>query len=254
MSTPTVISVVVPTRDRPDALRRCLAALTGQTVDVEVIVSEDRDGSGPAAARNAGARRAGGDVVLFTDDDCEPDPDWAELLAGACPEGGAAAGETLNTLEDDPFAAASQLLTSELQRASLREDGTLGFAPTSNLGVSRKLLARAPFDESYPTAAGEDREWCARIVAGGAALRYQPAAIVRHRQRLGLTGFWRQQVRYGRGAARHAIAGGNLAGAGARRRLIRAAFARGLVVGLLALLAQLAVAAGFAGERLRPQR
>jgi cellulose synthase/poly-beta-1,6-N-acetylglucosamine synthase-like glycosyltransferase len=192
-------------------------------------------------------------VVLFTDDDCEPERDWAERLVAACPNGGAAAGETVNAAHD-AFAATSQLLTSELQRASLRADGTLGFAPTSNLAVSRALLARVPFDESYPAAAGEDREWCARVGAAGAALRYEPRAIVRHHQDLGLAGFWRQQLRYGRGAARYRSTGGRLAEPAVRGRLLRAAFSRGPGVGFLALLAQIAVAAGFALERLPSQR
>lgn len=243
--------MVVPTRDRPEALRRCLAALDDQSVAVEVVVASDAYGDGPAAARNAGASRARGDIVLFTDDDCTAELDWAATLSAACPEGGAAAGETVNAVERDPFAAASQLLTSELQRASLRPDGTLGFAPTSNLAVARELLDRVPFDESFPTAAGEDREWCARLTAAGVKLRYEPEAVVRHRQELGLRGFWRQQFRYGRGAALHHGSGGRLTDSRTRRRLIAAGFRAGTRIGLLVLLAQLAVATGFAVERFR---
>ena len=90
------ISVVVPTRDRPAALGACLAALDGQTFDepLEVVVVDDgsdaadwiagivarhpnarlvrQRGAGPAAARNAGARQAGGETLCFTDDDCVP--------------------------------------------------------------------------------------------------------------------------------------------------------------------------------------
>src|SRR5690348_833883 len=76
------VSVVVPTRDRPQLLRRCLAALEAQTLPVEVVVVEDSEGRGPAWARNEGVRRASGEVVCFTDDDCAPVPGWAEALAG----------------------------------------------------------------------------------------------------------------------------------------------------------------------------
>ena len=37
--------------------------------------------AGPAAARNAGAARARGDLLAFTDDDCRPRPDWLRRLA-----------------------------------------------------------------------------------------------------------------------------------------------------------------------------
>ena len=268
-------SVVVVTRDRPESLERCLAALARQTAGHEVVVVDDRSGtaaiaaieaavahaggqlvrgagSGPAAARNAGARAASGDVVLFVDDDCEADPDWVATLAAACPRGGSAAGETVNADPDDPFAAASQLLTSELQRVSRRADGTLGFAPTSNLAVDRELILRLPFDEAFPAAAAEDREWCARAAAAGAAPHYEAAALVRHRQQLGgLRGFWHQQVRYGRGATRlQAMSAGELAPPRARLRLLRAGFAQGPRVGTLVTVAQLAVAWGYVRERV----
>lgn len=274
------VSVVVPTRDRPAALARCLAALAGQAEPLELIVVDDGSsgealaaierlvaeagarllrgpGTGPAAARNAGARAATGDVVLFLDDDCAPEDGWARALAAACPPGGAAAGETVNADPGDPLAAASQLLTSELQRRSRRGDGTLGFAPTSNLAADRELALRLPFDESFPAAAGEDRDWCARAAATGAAPRYEPRARVRHRQELGgLRGFWRQQARYGRGAARYARATAArgearaLAGPGLRLRLVAAGLRRGARVGALVVLAQVAVAWGYARERV----
>ncbi len=75
------ISVVVPTRNRPELLRECVAALEAQTVPVEIVVVEDTEGLGPAWARNEGMRRARGEVVCFTDDDCEPSRGWVEALA-----------------------------------------------------------------------------------------------------------------------------------------------------------------------------
>ncbi len=35
---------------------------------------------GVSPARNRGLRESVGDIVLFTDDDCEPEPKWVELL------------------------------------------------------------------------------------------------------------------------------------------------------------------------------
>lgn len=192
-------------------------------------------------------------MVLFCDDDCAPAPDWAERLARACPREGSAAGETLNDDHRDRVAAASQLLTSSLQRLSLRRDGTLGFAPTSNLAVSRELLERVRFDETFPLAAGEDREWCARAAAGGVGPVFVPGAVVRHRPDLGgLGGFWRQQVRYGRGAALLRARGVALAGPSRRLELMRSGLDEGMRVGALVTLAQVGVAVGFALERLRP--
>jgi GT2 family glycosyltransferase len=95
-------AIIVCTRDRPDDVRRCLpsvlqARLPGSPVvivdqsradDTEAVVRAlmaDHDGidyfrstrTGAATARNEGAVRVDEDLLLFTDDDCEVDPDWA---------------------------------------------------------------------------------------------------------------------------------------------------------------------------------
>src|SRR4051794_39301109 len=109
-----VISVVVPTRDRSERLDALLQSLSAQTLppgDFEAIVVDDgsRDGTpqmlaeaaerhpyrltivsgegrGPAAARNLGWQAAAGDIVAFTDDDCEAGPGWLEAIAASALE------------------------------------------------------------------------------------------------------------------------------------------------------------------------
>jgi glycosyltransferase involved in cell wall biosynthesis len=249
-----VIAVVVPTRDRPQPLRRCLAALAEQSAAVEVVVVEDTEGRGPAWARNEGVRRAQAEVVCFTDDDCEPEPGWAATLAAPIRSGtaAAAAGATLAA----PGAAAADrawaAIVAYLQsRAAAPGSPSPGFAATANLGCSRRLLAELPFDESFPGAAGEDREWAARAARHGAAPLFVPAARVVHRPGLGPVSFLRQQYRYGRGAARYRDASGDGVGSVAfYAGLLRAGFAAGAGPGSLVGLGQLATAAGVAAERL----
>lgn len=271
MSGGPALSVVVPTRDRPAALERCLGALARQTApSLEVVVVDDasRDagavrgaiacacpsarvvrgpGRGPAAARNLGVRAARGATVCFTDDDCRPDPEWAARLAAAC-DGGAAAGTTLADPAAGRCAATAQLLTHVLQVSLQMDCDNLGFAPTCNLACATELARALPFDESFPLAAGEDRDWCARLAQAGTRLRYVPAATVVHRPQVGLRGLLRQQRRYGRGAVRFRQAGGGLAGAAYYARLARECARAGAGVAGLVVLAQAAVAAGAAGE------
>ena len=264
------MSVVIPTCDRPESLRRCLGALSRQDLsDLDLVVVDDgagtgapvttpsqaqlvrTSGAGPAAARNAGARVARGEVICFIDDDCEPDPGWARSLAGAATGAGAAAGLTLAADGSNSFVRASQALTNELQRTSLMPDGRLGFAPTCNLAVRRQTLDALPFDESFPAAAGEDREWCARAAATGAGPRFEPAAVVRHRPQSDAVGFARQQLRYGRAALRFRDL--DESGAGARLRpaqVARLAVRSGPAVGGLIAGAQLLIVAGMASEAL----
>ena len=90
-------SVVVPTYERHAHLPQLLDCLAKQSCrDFEVIlvdqsatrwdvpdryssldiVYEHTDVKGTSRARNLGAWLARGDVIAFTDDDCQPEPDW----------------------------------------------------------------------------------------------------------------------------------------------------------------------------------
>ncbi len=256
-------SVIVPTRDRPLALEACLSALDAQTMAdrLEVVVVDDgsvggdtvaqvvarhpsarlvrQDGAGPAAARNAGGRAARGDMLLFTDDDCEPEVDWAEELLAAIREGAeAVAGRTLNTR--GALADASEVIS----RAPASVEP---FAPSNNLACTKDVFEAVPFDESYRQAAAEDRDWCARLASSGHALRSRPSARVHHRPRLSLSSFVRRQVRYGKGAYRfRTTARRSLEPVSFYVTLLRQGFSRGFSVGVLVSLAQVATAYGWA--------
>jgi hypothetical protein len=129
---------------------------------------------------------------------------------------------------------------------STREGATLRFAPACNLACDAGTLRAVPFDESFALAAGEDRDWCARLVAAGGILRHVPGAVVVHRPQLGVRALVRQQVRYGRGAVGFQRTGGALAGADFYRRLARATIAAGPRTAACVALAQASVATGAA--------
>ncbi|HVL69024.1 MAG TPA: glycosyltransferase [Vicinamibacterales bacterium] len=99
----TTVSIVVPTCDRPEDLRRCLESLIAQRTrhQVEVIVVDNRPSSGTARsvaadfpsvrlveerrpglsfARNAGIRHATGEIIVATDDDVVAPATWIEKL------------------------------------------------------------------------------------------------------------------------------------------------------------------------------
>ena len=231
-------TVVVPTFDRPESLRRCLRALQrlrpvpGGAVEIVVVddggdrpasrVAAAVDGphavrvhrqanAGPAAARNTGARLARGDRVAFTDDDCRPDPDWLRGLAAgldAHPDA-LVGGQTVNALPGNLWAEATQTLVDHVIATTPG-----GFLPSCNLGVHRRsFLAAGGFDQGFPRAAGEDRALCDRWRAGGAPVLLVPGAVVGHEHHLSATSFWRQHAAYGRAARRvHTTPGGSRPG------------------------------------------
>ena len=97
------ISVIIPTRNHKDALKKCLDSLEGQTrkPDQILVVSESDNKEklvlgtpgiqmkyfhsdkliGPSALRNIGIQNCSGDVVVFLDDDSVPQLDFIENIA-----------------------------------------------------------------------------------------------------------------------------------------------------------------------------
>jgi glycosyltransferase involved in cell wall biosynthesis len=267
-------SVIVPTQDRPEKLEKCLGAIRASS-PVEIVVVDDgsveRDlvgeiagragaelvrleGRGPAAARNAGMQAARGEVVCFTDDDCEATSGWVEALVAQILGGEVecAAGRTVVAGDASAADRAWQAIADHLQRTAAGPGSpSPGFAPTCNLACSRTLLEKVPFDESFPAAAGEDRDWAARAAAKGTAPRFIPNAVVTHRPDLTTSSFLRQQYRYGKGASRFRAAAANrgLGSFSFYTGLLRASFAAGPAPGTLTCAAQLAIAAGALAER-----
>jgi glycosyltransferase involved in cell wall biosynthesis len=256
------VSVVVPTRDRPRLLARCLAALGAQRgIALDLVVVDDGstdrravervvaahsarlvrlDGRGPAAARNAGIRAALGRIVLLTDDDCVPSPVWAAALAAALEGRRAVAVGRTEFDPAEPLVAASETIVAHAERRG-------GFAATRNLALPRDLALDVPLDERFVEAGGEDREWGRRLARHGATFVRVDDARVRHAPELDLRGFWRQHVRYGRAA--RTDSGLRAPGPRAALDLVAAGFSRGARVGALVLLAQAATLLGYVSRR-----
>lgn len=217
-------AVVVPTYDRPDALKACLTALMRLDPAPDSIVVVDDGGKwfaasvcadfgdrvtcirqanvGPAAARNAGVRQVQAEVVALTDDDCLPRSDWLGrlLAAHAGVAGRMVGGRVENALADNIYSAASQSLCDYLYAASVGEGREAGFFTTNNLAFDRAFFERiGGFDESFPRAAAEDRDLGLRWRAAGGQLLYTPEAVIDHAHHMDFRGFWRQQSNYGRG-------------------------------------------------------
>lgn len=275
-------SIIIPTRNRRATLDACLRALAAQDTsraNFEVIVVDDgsvppvtitrtapwRDAldltivhqppSGPAAARNHGARLARGAWLAFTDDDCQPAHDWLGILtsAAAVYPTHALGGRTINALPDNHYAAASQLVVDHLLPASHGEPARARFLASNNLAVPAALFRQiGGFDADFRAAGGEDRAFCDDWRAHSYSLIYLPAAVVWHAHALTLRTFWQQHVAYGGGAFRYhtrSAATSRLEPAQFYTNLLAAPFTQHLphpiTHSCLLLLAQAATAAGY---------
>ena len=222
------ISVVVPVRDEPGALRRLIAALGAQTLPrerFEILVGDDgstdpsirsiatRDGwirvaSGDPltsyAARNRASSLAQAPALAFCDADCRPEPNWLEAGLAALESANLVAGLIRFIPPERPTVWTLLDMDTFLdQERAVRA----GRAVTANLFVRRELFERVGgFDETLPNTG--DYDFVSRCVAAGAALTYTPTAVVWHPTRDSSRAFlgkvWAVNRRY---AARESRAG-----------------------------------------------
>ena len=225
-------SIVVPTYRRPDRLRellRAVCALEYPRHDFEVIVVDDgncertaaavaEEGApvgaryvacpqrgGPARARNLGASLASGEYLAFLDDDAVPFSDWLArfdaAIATATGQTVAFGGRTINAESNTLCGIASQNVVDFLYAWYNRDASDAGFFATNNLLCGRvAFLFIGGFDESFRSAAAEDRDFCDRWREHGRRLVFVPDAVVRHHQRSTFAAFFKQHAVYGRGA------------------------------------------------------
>lgn len=221
-------SVVIPTRNRPEALAACLesfcqldypaglwelivvndggersfTAVSSQLQHALPLKRLDVPHAGPAAARNRGAAEAGFSHLAFTDDDCQVAPDWLHAFDAGFAQTGCdgLGGSWCNPQPENSAMRAAQFLI-EFMYGYLRDAANNQLMLVSNNVAYRRaaFTAVGGFNETFPLAAGEDMELGFRLVAHGYRQAYWPTAQVWHYHNLSRWGHVRQQFRYGRG-------------------------------------------------------
>jgi GT2 family glycosyltransferase len=222
-------SVIIPTYRRPEALQECVRALCQLDYpreSFEVVIVDDggdfpleplllpffnhlhmkilwQPNAGPAAARNFGAKQATGEFLAFTDDDCQPDPQWLRMLNAALGSsaGALVGGRTVNALASNAYAEASQLIIDVVYAHYNSRTEDVQFFASNNMAVSAQTFdAIGGFNPAFRTS--EDRDLCDRLRYRGYALRYAPNAVIFHSHTLNFRSYWDQHSGYGRGAWR----------------------------------------------------
>jgi hypothetical protein len=251
-----MISVVVPATDAPSTLAACRAALDRAIAvlaaaggSAEVLVVDSPALLPVCTARNTGARRATGDVVVFVDADVEVHPDALVRIAAAFTD------PTLTALfgsyDDAPtrggaVAAFRNLLHHHVHQAAGGSAQTFW----SGLGAVRReeFLAVGGFDERrFAVPSVEDIDLGVRLVAGGARIVLDPSVQGTHLkawtlQSMVVTDFARRGVPWVALMLRHRRAGSTALNLGWRHRVSALA----CLVGGWALLARRPAAVGAA--------
>ncbi|MBC7234023.1 MAG: glycosyltransferase [Chloroflexi bacterium] len=212
-------SVVIPAHNEREPITRCLQALVrqeGVPGGYEVIVVDDAssDGTaevaraygarvivqavrqGPAAARNAGALQAQGDVLLFLDADCEPAPTWcAEMLRPMADPSVCGVYGAYRTRQTSAVARFAQAEFDE-RYARLAQRERIDFLATHAAAIRRDVfLAVGGF--RVDMRGNEDVELAFRLSQAGYRIVFAPQAVVYHEHPSTLRRYLRVKVSRG---------------------------------------------------------
>ena len=202
------VSVIIPTRNRPEMVRSCLLKIDALVVaPAEVIVCDQSSdfrtsevvaefqsshfrhvvvtGEGAARNRNVGARVAEQEFLMFVDDDCEVAPLWLEAGLAALREfpGSCVGGQVASA---DEVTVAPSLETQSLPQ-TWSGKGWYNRLRSGNMGVRQDdFIQIGGFDDRYARAA-EDLDLGYRWLRSGRSIRYEPQMLVNHRG-------WRSQT------------------------------------------------------------
>jgi len=132
---------------------------------------------------NFGIAQAKGDIIAFTGGDCIANPFWIKELRRMIEDGAdIVAGRTINL---------GLKAWEELERVELFHKGYDVSFPSCNMAFRREVIKRVGgFDTWFITA--EDIDLNFRAVEAGFSIRYSPDAIIYHRTKATIYGFFRQ--------------------------------------------------------------
>lgn len=221
------ISVVVCAYNAALTMDSCLASFAQvEYPDFEVIVvddgSTDETGAiadryaaiapyihvihqpnlGLSAARNVGMNASRGEIVAYTDSDCDVDPHWLHYMAWAFMDKRfvAVGGPNLAPPEDNRTAACVSVSPGAPTHVLLTDE-IAEHVPGCNMAYRKEYLAGiGGFDATY-RAAGDDVDVCWRLQDEGHLIGFSAAMTVWHHRRNTVSAYLKQQKGYGRAEA-----------------------------------------------------
>jgi len=213
-----MISVIVPAYNAQKTIGQCLQSLLHQRYAgaYEVIVVDDgstdgtaaacpegvrvirQNNTGPAGARNRGAEEAQGEIILFTDSDCDPMPDWIEEMVKPFQEHPEIVGVkgAYNTRQKEVVARFVQVEYEDKYWKMMKER-YIDFIDTYSAAFRRDVFLDAKgYDLSFPVACAEDVELSYRLANQGCKMLFNPHAVVYHLHPDTLVSYLRKKYKF----------------------------------------------------------
>jgi len=202
------LTVILPTYNRKEALRRCVLGLLAcdvEGLDVTLRVVDDgspdettdvmkelqrqnegpirleyhrQENQGQSAARNLAINASDTDVILFIDDDCIPDPGWIRAMAAVSWDGdvGAVGGRLVAATKGNWISRYCRFIRYNEFPV---DDRPLTFVNSANCAYLRRALEEVGgYECALPRGVDHDLGW--RVVLAGYRLVYAPDAVVHH--------------------------------------------------------------------------
>ncbi len=215
-----MISIIIPAYNAANTIEACITSLQQQVTDepYEIIVVNDASTDdtvalataagvrqiiskgklGKSGTRNAGAEAARGDILIFTDADCEPRPDWIERMITPFlndPEVVGVKGAYYSR-QTELVARFTQVEVEE-RYDRMRQLPTTNFIDTYAAAYKRDIfLENGGFDTSLPEV--EDQDFSFRLAAKGYKMVFVPEARVYHRHTVSARHYFRRKFAIGK--------------------------------------------------------
>lgn len=197
------VSVIIPTYNSVKTIFGTIEAVKSQKyIDYipEIIVVDDgshdgsfeklqsvegiklvrQNNSGPASARNFGARISTSDILVFTDSDTLPLDNWLFHLTKFFSDQSIVATTGTYGIENS-YSRLASLIQDEIVYKHSKYNNYIKFGGSYNFAIRKSFFFKiGGFEESYKNASGEDTDLCYKILNEGYLIRYVPEAIVKH--------------------------------------------------------------------------
>ncbi|MBI5884469.1 glycosyltransferase [archaeon] len=198
-------SIIIPVYNAEKTIKETLKALEEQEGiagrDFEVVCVDDgstdrtikaikafrkvrlirQNHKGPAVARNLGARKAIGEILVFIDSDCAPEKNWLKEMLEPFKKKEIKGVQGAYKSRQKSLIARFVQTEVEERYEHMKNYRFIDWIGTYSGAYRKKdFLEVKGFDEKFPIASGEDPDLSFRMAKKGKKLVFNPKAIVYH--------------------------------------------------------------------------
>jgi len=167
-------------------------------LDIDLRVYRMARNGGPAKARNAGAAGARGEIIIFTDSDCELTPTWLREMRLGYDDPDVAAVKGAYLSRQTELGARFAQAELEERYALLEKADYIDVVFSYSAAFRREVFTElGGFDTRFPVADNEDTDLSWRLIEAGHRAVFRPEAKLYHRHMPSLYQYYRKKVSRG---------------------------------------------------------